>query len=83
MLINSLSTVTPDEATELIRGAGVQICTQTLRAGIEQGVFPFGVCIQQDKRIFIISKKKLIEWIAEFCGKVVDLTDQEEKGEKL
>ena len=75
MLINSSSTVTPEEATKIIRDAGVQIGTETLRAGIEQGMFPFGICIVQNKRIFLISKKKLTEWISEFCGKVVNLND--------
>ena len=76
MLINSSSTVTPEEATRIIRDAGIQIGTETLRAGIEQGQFPFGICIMQNKRIFLISKKKLAEWIADFCGKTVEIGTQ-------
>ena len=72
MFINSDSTLTPEEATKIIRDSGVQIGTETLRAGIEQGVFPFGICIIQNNRKFLISKKKLSEWIFDFCGKEIN-----------
>ena len=76
MLVNSSATITPERATQIIRDAGVQIGTETLRAGIEQGIFPFGVCIEANKRIFIISKKKLAEWLADFCGTTVDFSNE-------
>ena len=64
----SCTTLTPDEAVEIIRRAGVKIGTETLRDGIEQGVFPFGILIMQNKRVFLISRKKLGEWLEDFCG---------------
>lgn len=40
--------------------------SDTLADGLEQGVYPFGVCIRTDRsRVFQIFKKKLDAWIAE------------------
>lgn len=40
--------------------------TKEKAAGLEQGVYPFGVCIRTDRsRVFQIFKKKLDAWIAE------------------
>lgn len=63
-------TLTPDEASKIMRAAGIKICTETLRDGIEQGAFPFGIYIQQCARTFFISRKKLFEWLYDFCGYV-------------
>lgn len=61
-------TLTTEEAARLLRGAGIKIQTVTLRQGIEQGKFPFGICIEKDIRVFIISKKKFCEWCLDFFG---------------
>lgn len=63
-------TLTPDEASKIMRDAGIKICTETLRDGLEQGAFPFGIFIQQGARTFFISRKKLFEWLDDFCGYV-------------
>ena len=60
--------ITPEEASQLLRERGIRIETETLREGIEQGVFPFGVFIQRDKRVFIIGTKKFSEWCFDFFG---------------
>ena len=62
------ATLTPAEATTHLMAAGMSISVKTLRDGIEQGVFPFGICVLSDSRIFYISKKKLAEFIEDFCG---------------
>ena len=62
-------TVTPDEAAAIMRSHGVKIGTEAVRAGIEQGAFPFGVSIQLAKRSFFISRSKLYAWLEDFCGK--------------
>lgn len=62
------ATITPEEAAVLMRDVGIKIETQTLRAGIEQGAFPFGIFIERNRSVFIISKKKLAEWIEDFAG---------------
>lgn len=61
-------TLTTEEAASLLRSVGIKMETVTLREGIEQGVFPFGICIVRDTRVFIISKKKFAEWCADFFG---------------
>ena len=44
----------------------MSLCSDTLADGLEQGVYPFGVCIRTDRsRVFQIFKKKLDAWIAE------------------
>lgn len=64
-------TVTPDEAAVIMRENGIKIGTEAVRAGIEQGAFPFGVSFMLNKRVFIISKKKLYDWLEDFCGRKV------------
>ena len=66
-------TITPEEAEKVLRGIGVHIEAATIRDGIEQGVFSFGIMIVRSKRIFLISKKKFIEWVDDFCGVQVAL----------
>lgn len=60
------ATFTPDEASKLMRAAGIPMSTEKLRAGIEQGNYPFGVFTQQRSREFDISKKQFFEWLAAF-----------------
>ena len=44
----------------------MSLCSDTLADGLEQGVYPFGVCIRTDRsRVFQIFKKKLDAWISE------------------
>lgn len=62
------ATLTAAEAASILNNAGMSISVKTLRDGIEQGVFPFGICVLSDSRIFYISKKKLAEFIEDFCG---------------
>lgn len=66
------STITPQEAAQLLNMAGMSITAATLRDGIEQGAFPFGIFVASNSRIFYISKKKLAEFIADFCGRKIE-----------
>jgi len=61
-------TITPEEAAEIIRSKGIKIGAEAVRDGIEQGVLPFGIMILQNKRNYYISRKKLNEWLLDFCG---------------
>lgn len=59
-----IRTLTANQAAKRLRDAGLGMATLTLEAGLEQGVYPFGVCILAGKqRVFQISAKKLEEWI--------------------
>ena len=59
-------TMTPQAAVEVMRDAGISTSPETVRAGIKQGVFPFGDYIQVEKSpVYIIYKRKLEEWLEE------------------
>ena len=62
------STLTPDQAAGLFRYAGIKTSAETIRDGIEQGVFPFAIMIGKNKRSFIISRVKLVAWLEDFTG---------------
>lgn len=62
------STLTPEQAAGLFRYAGIKTSAETLRDGIEQGVFPFAIFIGLNKRTFIISRTKCVAWLEEFTG---------------
>lgn len=67
------STLTVEQACGCLRYAGIKMSVQTLRLGIEQGKFPFGISIESGSRVFIIFKHKLEEWIADAVGVSVDV----------
>lgn len=60
-------TLTLDEARIRLRDAGLGMDKMTIADGIEQGAFPFGVCIttKKDGRVFKIFARMLEDWIAE------------------
>lgn len=60
--IETLNTV---EAAEILRKIGLSTSAQKLRAGISQGVYPFGDCVQMTNSEYTIYKKKFYDWIAE------------------
>lgn len=60
-----IEVLTAAEATEWLRGEGLRISPDTIRDGIQQGIFPFGDCVMSgDKpRWCYIYANKLEEWI--------------------
>lgn len=57
-------TLTLDEARVRLRDAGLGMDAHTIADGIDQGAFPFGVCISTDRgRVFKIFARQLEEWI--------------------
>lgn len=55
-----IETMTLHQASKYLRDKGLSLCSDTLADGLEQGVYPFGVCIRTDRsRVFQIFKKKL------------------------
>lgn len=61
-----IETLTCNEAAKYLRERGLSICNNTLADGLEQGVYPFGVCINTGReRVFQIYKRLLDLWIAE------------------
>lgn len=62
-----IDALTAQEATERLRAAGLRISPDTVRSGIQQGVFPFGDCVMGEgkPKWCYIYKNKLDKWIRE------------------
>jgi hypothetical protein len=60
-----IETMTLIELTMLLRAHGVKVSQATLADGIEQGVYPFAVCIKRKTRVFEIYTALVYKWIAE------------------
>lgn len=64
--MSRIVTLTPQDATLYLRERGLGMTTDTLRQGIKQGVYPFGLVIELDKSpVYQIFKKQLDAWIEE------------------
>ena len=61
-----IKTMTMQECMEHLRSRGRSSAQDTLANGIEQGVYPFGLCVIGGKRrVFQIFSNLLDKWIAE------------------
>lgn len=61
-----IKTMTLAECMECLRAHGLSISQETLARGLEQGLYPFGVCILGGKqRVIQIYTRLVDEWIAE------------------
>lgn len=66
--------LTPQEAVDMMRLSGVSIGVDTLKAGMFQRVFPFGVCIERSTTlgvksdVYIIWRKQLEDYIRGITG---------------
>ena len=62
-----ISVVSIADATERLRAEGMKISRETLREGIKQGAYPFGVGIKgaDGGMVFQVFQRKLDEWIRE------------------
>ena len=62
-----IETMTVEEARVRLRKAGLGMGVETLRSGIKQGVYPFGIYIEtvHGNAVFQVFTKLLEEWIAE------------------
>jgi hypothetical protein len=59
-------TLTLNELAALFRRVGISTTEVKLADGIEQGVYPFGVCIRSAKgRNFEIYEQKVLEYLSE------------------
>lgn len=46
-----IETLNAVEATEILRNVGLRISPETVRDGIQQGVFPFGDCVMSGGKV--------------------------------
>lgn len=61
-----IETMTPQEATELLRSYGMKISKDTLCLGLQQAKYPFGICINgKVAPVYQIFTKQLLQWIEE------------------
>lgn len=72
------ATISTEAAARIMRRSGIPIETVTLRDGIEKGIFPFGICIPRSRKVFIVFKKKLSEWLFDVCG-IIPVFDEEDE----
>jgi len=65
-LTKTIETLNVQECVSYLRAHGLRISYEKLRAGLQQGAYPFGHCIDCGKSMaFEIYKRLLDEWIAE------------------
>ena len=62
-------TMTLVELAAEFRASGISVSMPILADGIEQGVYPFAVCIRGKQRTFQISRYRAAEWLRWFTGK--------------
>ena len=60
-----IGTLTVAEATERLRAQGLHISAETLRRGLEQGVYPFGEHIQgrTGGNVYYIYERLFEDWV--------------------
>lgn len=63
-----VETLTPEQAAQILRDIGIKTSAMKIRAGISQGVYPFGECVQMVQNECTIYKKLLEQWISERAG---------------
>ena len=61
--MNEKVTLTPQEATEIFRAAGVRMSPVTLQEGLKDGKFPFGLAIERDTWVYIIWRIPMLEYL--------------------
>lgn len=64
--MKTIITMDTNECAAYLRAHGMKISKETLAFGLEQGVYPFGVCVSGGReRVFQIFKALLDKWIEE------------------
>lgn len=60
-----IETLTVKEAVDELRMLGMNISVDRMKAGLNQGVFPFGVCIKMKNFEFEIYRVPFDKWVQE------------------
>ena len=65
--MKQIEVLSPERAAEELRGHGMKITAETLRCGIRQGIYPFGVCVitGSGSPVYQIFRRLFDAWIAE------------------
>ena len=65
-----IETMNVQEATDWLRAHGMSTSPETLRFGIQQGVFPFGIHIDRNGNpTYFVFRTQLERWAEERSGK--------------
>lgn len=69
-----IETLSPQRAVEELRSMGMKINADTMRLGIEQGAYPFGLCIRTNggAPVYQIYRKLFEQWIEDRATEVDD-----------
>jgi len=65
-----VKTMTPVEAADIMRQAGIRTSQERVRAGIKQGVYKWGECIMMDGPNYTVYSKLFFAWLNERAEKV-------------
>lgn len=68
ILAHPNKTITTHEACEVFRALNIPMEEETLREGLRQGVFPFGVAIERKTWKFLIFKHRFRAYLEENLG---------------
>lgn len=64
--MSTIETLTPAQAAKHLREMGMKISVDTLRLGLQQKVYPFGIYIDHDgSPVYQIFKRQFEEWVTE------------------
>lgn len=69
-----IGTMNVEQAVELKRCLWIKISTETERAGIRQGVFPYGDYVELERGVYVIYEELFIRWVKKrICKEAFDL----------
>lgn len=61
-----MNVIKVDKAVEILKAHGYKTANvNKIKAGIEQGLFPFGVAVHLDHTVYDIFEPLLMDWIKE------------------
>lgn len=68
-----VETMTVIEVTDALRGLGIRTSTERVMRFLEEGAYPWGICVQGNgKRLVEIYAKKFWEWVDEIAEEDTD-----------
>lgn len=63
-----IKVISVTEAARIMTEYGYPMNPQKLRLGLQQGVYPFGVCIKMSDWCYDIFEWQLLKWLSEQAG---------------
>lgn len=60
-----VKTMNVSEAVDLMQQAGIKTSVQKVYAGIQQGVYPWGECVQLERPAYTVYSRLFFNWLKE------------------